>query len=189
MRDFLDKLYKIGGYLAAFFLFAIGATILAQIAGRFFGVAIDSTELSGFFLAAMSFLGLAYALKSGSHVRVNLLIRGLRGKSKKAVELWCCGAGALATGYFAFNAVHFAYESFVFGDISPGLIAAPFWIPQSAMALGAVILTIALADEFVIIAKGAAPSYEENIDAVLADEPSDGSVTDAADDRPEKLRA
>lgn len=173
MRAFLDALYKASGYLAAFFLFAIGATILLQIIGRFIGVAIDSTELSGFFLAATSFLGLAYALKSGSHVRVNLLIRGLQGAKKKAIELWCCGAGALATGYFAFNAVHFAYESFVFGDISPGLIAAPFWVPQSGMAIGAVILTVALIDEFVLVLKGAEPSYEKNIDAVLADEPLD----------------
>ena len=141
MRKFLDRLYLISGYLAAFFLFAIGATIVLQIIGLFFGVAIDSTELSGFCLAASSFLGLAYALKGGTHVRVNLLIRGLRGKAKKAIELWCCGAGAIAVGYFAGNAVHFAYESLQFGDISPGLIAAPFWIPQSGMAIGAVILT------------------------------------------------
>ena len=150
-----------------FFLVAIGATTVVQIVGRFFGVAIDSTELSGFCLAASSFLGLAYALKSGTHVRVNLMIRGLSGKTKKAVELWCCGAGAVAVGYFAANAVYFAYESFQFGDISPGLIAAPFWIPQSGMAIGAVILTIALIDEFVRIAQGKEPSYEENIEAVL----------------------
>ena len=175
MRAFLDRLYKVSGYFAAFFLFAIGATILLQILGRFVGVAVDSTEISGFFLAATSFLGLAYALKSGSHIRVNLLIRGFKGGAKKAIELWCTGVAALAMGYFAVNAVYFAYESFVFGDISPGLIAAPFWIPQSSMALGAVILTIALIDEFVLVLKGGEPSYEENIEAVLADEPHDGS--------------
>jgi TRAP-type C4-dicarboxylate transport system permease small subunit len=171
MRNILDRLYLVSGYLAAFFLFAIGATIVLQIIGRFFGVAIDSTELSGFCLAASSFLGLAYALKGGTHVRVNLLIRSFRGKAKKAIELWCCGAGAVAVGYFAVNSILFAYESFEFGDKSPGLIAAPFWIPQSGMAIGATILTIALIDEFVRIAKGQVPSYEENIDAVLGDEP------------------
>ena len=180
MRAFLDALYRYSGYLAAFFLFAIGATIVAQIIGRFFGVAVDATELSGFCLAASSFLGLAYALKGGSHVRVNLLIRGFTGPAKRAVELWCCGAGALAIGYFAGNAVHFTYESFVFGDISPGLIAAPFWIPQSGMAIGAVVLTIALIDEFVCIARGAVPSYEENIDAVLAGEPEGGRLAPEA---------
>ena len=45
MRNFLDRLYLISGYLAAFFLFAIGATIVLQIIGRFFGVAIDSRDL------------------------------------------------------------------------------------------------------------------------------------------------
>lgn len=181
MRAFLDTLYRYSGYLAAFFLFAIGATIVAQIVGRFFGVAVDATELSGFCLAASSFLGLAYTLKGGTHVRVNLLIRGFTGSAKKAVELWCCGAGALAIGYFAANAVHFAYESFVFGDISPGLIAAPFWIPQSGMAIGAVILTIALIDEFVCIARGAVPSYLENLEAVLGDAPDDAVSTAGTD--------
>jgi len=71
MRTFLDRLYLISGYLAALFLLAIGATIVLQIIGRFFGVAIDSTELSGFCLAASSFLGLAYALKGGPHVPVS----------------------------------------------------------------------------------------------------------------------
>ena len=181
MRVFLDLLYRISGYLAAFFLFAIGATIVAQIVGRFFGVAIDATELSGFCLAASSFLGLAYTLKGGTHVRVNLLIRGFTGSAKKGIELWCCGAGALATGYFAVNAVKFAYESFVFGDISPGLIAAPFWIPQSGMAAGAVILTIALIDEFVRIVKGAEPSYLENVETVLGDSSDEPLLADGAE--------
>ena len=170
VRRLLDALYRLSGYLAAFFLFAIAATIIGQIIGRFVGIAIDSTELSGFCLAATTFLGLAYTLKGGSHVRVNLLIRHFTGVSKKAVELWCCGLAALAVGYLAYNAILFAYESFVFGDKSPGLIAAPFWIPQSGMALGLFILTVALADEFVLITRNRTPGYETDIETALGDD-------------------
>lgn len=169
MRAALGILYRLSGYLAAFFLLAIGVTIVAQIIGRFVGVAVDSTELSGFCLAASTFLGLAYTFKGGSHIRVNLLIRHFRGRLKKSLELWCCAIAALAMGYFSYNAIMFAYDSFVFGDKSPGLLAAPFWIPQSGMALGTLILTIALVDEFFLIASDAEPSYEANVETVLGD--------------------
>ena len=170
MRKGLDRLYRMSGLLAAFFLFAIGASIVAQIIGRFVGLAIDATELSGFCLAATSFLGLAYTFKGGSHIRITLLIRSARGGVRKAVELWCCGAAAAAMAYFSYNALLFTYQSFEFGDISPGLIAAPFWIPQSGMTIGAIILTVALIDEFVHVARGHEPSYEANVETVLGDE-------------------
>ena len=41
LRAVLDTLYRVSGYLAAAFLFLIAATIIAQIVGRYFGVALD----------------------------------------------------------------------------------------------------------------------------------------------------
>ena len=74
IRLWLDRLYLSSGYVAGMFLMAIGLTIVAQVVGRLVGVAIDSTEISGFCLAASSFLGLAYTFHSGSHIRINMLI-------------------------------------------------------------------------------------------------------------------
>ena len=172
IRTLLEGLYKLSGYLAGFFLLAIALSIIAQVVGRFVGVTVDATELAGFCLAASTFLGLAFALRAGSHIRVNLLIRHFRGRAKTAVELWCSGVGAVASGYFAYQAILLVWQSYRFGDISPGLIAAPFWIPQSGMALGLVILSVAFVDEFVHIARGEAPGYEEPEEpaAILAEE-------------------
>jgi TRAP-type C4-dicarboxylate transport system permease small subunit len=39
------------------------------------------------------------------------------------------------------------------------MIAIPLWIPQSAMLLGLVILSIALVDELVSLFRGRTPSY------------------------------
>lgn len=161
IRTLLEGLYKLSGYLAAFFLLAIALTIVAQVLGRFVGLTIDSTELAGFCLAASTFLGLAFALRAGSHIRINLLIRHFGRPLKTAVELWCSGVGVVASGYFAYQAILMTWQSYRFEAVSPGLIAAPFWIPQSGMALGLVILTVAFVDEFVHIARGEAPGYEE----------------------------
>lgn len=167
MRRALDLLYLWSGYLAAAFLAAIAVTIIAQIVGRFFGVAIDSTESAGFSMAASTFLGLAYTFRQGGHIRVNLLVGLSKGTGRKALELWAIGFAAVGMVYFSYWAGDLVYYSYAYHDISPGLLAIPFWIPRLAMAIGGVIMTIALVDEFVCVLTGAVPSYEANAETVL----------------------
>jgi TRAP-type C4-dicarboxylate transport system permease small subunit len=90
---------------------------------------------------------------------VNLVLRGLSGLPKRVMELWCTGAAALAMGYFAVQAVMMVWDTWRFGEKTKGLIIIDLWIPQGAMALGVAVLTIALADEFVRILRGATPAY------------------------------
>ena len=70
MRKILDLLYLVSGAIAATCLFLIAVTIVAQVIGRIVGVTIDSTESGGFFLAGTTFMGMAWTLKTGGHVRV-----------------------------------------------------------------------------------------------------------------------
>ena len=167
LRRTLDAAYLAGGYIAALFLAGIAITIIAQIVGRFVGVTIDSTETAGFCLAASTFLGLSYTLKRGGHIRVNLVIRNIRGFPRRLVELWCTGFTALGMAYFTYWAFDFVWFSYTADLISPGLMAIPFWIPRLGMALGLLLFTVALVDEFVAIWRGEAPSYETNAETVL----------------------
>lgn len=166
-RTVLDKLYLWSGYVAAVFLAGIGVAIIAQVVGRFFGVSIDGTEIAGFCLATTSFFALAHTFKSGSHIRVNLLIRRFTGRSGRLVELWCCGISAVIVGYVAYHAVLLCIQSYQFHDVSPGLAAMPFWIPQAGMAAGLILLTVALVDELISVAGNNEPSYEAAKDTAL----------------------
>lgn len=161
MRRALDSLYRASGLLSAFFLMMIGVTILLQIAGRLLNFAFDATEVSGFCMAASTFFGLAYTLNAGAHIRVNLLVGKFTPVNRRLVEIWCCGLGVAAFGYFSIKAWQMAYESFQFGDTSPGLMAVPFWIPQIGMALGATIMTIALLDELAQTLAGKVPDFAD----------------------------
>jgi TRAP-type C4-dicarboxylate transport system permease small subunit len=167
LRRALDALYLGAGRLAACFLAGIALTIIAQVGGRLAGFVIDSTETAGFCLAASTFLGLAHTFRSGGHIRVNLLIRGAKGRLRQAIELWCVGLSVVGVAFATWQALDFVYFSWAFNEISPGLMAVPFWIPRAGMALGLLILTIALADEFVQILLGAEPSYEANAETIL----------------------
>ncbi|GHB11206.1 TRAP transporter small permease [Salinicola rhizosphaerae] len=162
MRRTLDALYLTSGVLAALFLMLIAVSILAQIAGRAMGGVIDATEFSGFCMAASTFLGLAYALRGGAHVRVGLLIEALPAHWRRRLESFVCAFSAGILGWLAWCAGTYTLQSYEFGDLSPGLIAAPLWIPQVGMTLGLIVMTIALVDEFWRLARHGHATYIDN---------------------------
>jgi TRAP-type C4-dicarboxylate transport system permease small subunit len=164
MRYALDRLYLWSGYLSALFLLGIALTVIAQVVARFFPklIVVDSTETAGFCLAASTFFGLAYTFRQGAHIRVTLVTRMAKGRLDQLAHLWAILVFAVVTGLLSYWSFDFVYDSYRFNDISPGLMAIPFWIPRSAMAVGALILFVALVDEFVTVAMGRVPSYVEN---------------------------
>lgn len=178
-RRILNGLYAGCGYLAALCLASIALTIIAQVCGRFVGVAVDSTESAGFFLAGATFLGLAHTFRHGDHIRVTLLTRYANGVLERLLHLWAIAFCVVAMAYMTWWAFDLVYFSFVFGDKSPGLLAVPFWIPRSVMATGVLVFTVALVDELVCVAAGAVPSYVANEESVL-DAASEDDVADAA---------
>jgi TRAP-type C4-dicarboxylate transport system permease small subunit len=173
MRGFLDWLYRASGALAAAFLVAICAIVLLQVGANLVdetarllgaeppGLVIPSyAEFAGFFLAASSFLALAYTLRTGGHIRVSLVVQHVPARVRHGLEIWCVAAGGAVTGYFTWYTLLLTLESLEYGDLSPGMVPVALWIPQSSMALGLAILTVAFVDEFVGLLRGAAPSYE-----------------------------
>ena len=65
----------------------------------------------------------------------------------------------MLSGYFAYFAIRLVIDSWRFDDLSPGLVPIPIWIPQTSLALGLVILTIALLDEFDTVRRGGEAAY------------------------------
>ncbi len=161
MRGVLDRLYLLSGYLACVCLALIGLSIVGQIAGRFVKVTFDATEISGFFMAASLFLGLAYTFRTGSHIRVNLLITRLGPRGRRVVELWCCLLASVGCAYWTWETAKMVLVSIELHDVSPGLMAVPFWIPQTALVVGIGLFTVACIDEFVRVARGMNPDFED----------------------------
>jgi hypothetical protein len=53
------------------------------------------------------------------------------------------------------------WQSYTFNDVSQGNDATPLWIPQIAMALGAVVLLVAMADGLVLTLRGQAAAVKD----------------------------
>jgi TRAP-type C4-dicarboxylate transport system permease small subunit len=150
VRKALDALYEGAAWLAALFLIALLVAVLLSIAGRQLHFHVKGTDAyAGYFMAAAGFLALAHTLKRGEHIRVTLLLSALSPRARHALELWAHAAAAALSGLLAFYACRLVWQSRLFNDVSTGNDATPLWIPQLGMALGTVILFIALVDELV----------------------------------------
>jgi TRAP-type C4-dicarboxylate transport system permease small subunit len=157
----LDRLYAAGGILAAILLVLIALFTLAQVVGRLLGILVpDAGELAGYAMAGATFLALASTFRSGGHIRVNLLLAHVPPGLRRALEIWCLALFVLIGGMFAVFSVQQVLDSHSFGDVSTGMITIPLWIPQLSMALGAILLEIALIEEFVNVVRGREPRYE-----------------------------
>lgn len=160
LRLLLNKLYLGSGFLAGVCIVLITVMILSQIIGRWFGFIIPSTEdFSGFFLAAATFLALPYTFRSGTHIRVTILVNLLKGKAQRFALGLALLIFIIMIAYGSYYAIAFVYESWSFNEVSQGYIPIPLWIPQSFMALGLSIFLIALIDDFLFVISGKTPSF------------------------------
>jgi len=173
VRGALNIVYKTSGLLAGFFLVAIAVLSLIQIASRLAGIAAHSfDEFAGYCMAASSFLGLAYTLRANEHIRMTLVLHHTHGRLRRAMELAALAASACIVGFFAWWSGDMVRTSYELNDFSQGLVPVKLWIPQSGMALGLVILLIAMLDDLVLAVRGGTTSFDSCEKAKTADQPA-----------------
>jgi TRAP-type mannitol/chloroaromatic compound transport system permease small subunit len=180
LRKGLDRLYLASGWVAAASIMVIFLLVLCQVclnavdrlSGLLTGSAIGLTipsyaDFTGFFLAAASFLALAYTLREGGHIRVTLILTRLNDKLRHIFEIWSLLFCSTVAVYFTCYTFLLIRESYTYNDLSSGMIAVPIWIPQSTMLIGLIVLSIALIDELISVIRGNKPGYADAGESLL----------------------
>jgi TRAP-type C4-dicarboxylate transport system permease small subunit len=127
---------------AAFLLLSLYITYdsIARYVGLPFTGITD--EISSYVLAVAGTWGMAYGLKVGAHVRIDLVIAHVGPWLRRVLDLWAgavtmCFAAVLA--YYAWGA---AAEALELGTRSITVLRAPLAIPQALVAIGFTLLAI-----------------------------------------------
>lgn len=158
MRWILDTIYKAAGAIAALAILGICLVvsaqvmlnILARIGGPGWSYTIPSyADFAGFMLATASFMAMAYTLREGNHIRVNLLVQNLPDKPRWLLELFALSLGSIMAGYATYYTYSLLRESLHYGDMSTGIVAIPIWIPQLSMVGGMGLLMVAFVDTLI----------------------------------------
>ena len=154
INNYLKTLYRLSGYLGAFFLILVALFILTGIASRIFGFYIRGlAEYSGYCMAAASFFALAYTFVEGGHIRITLFLEKLSGFKKKLIEIWCLSIASFFAGYLAFYFIKMLIISYKFQERSEGADEILIWIPQVSVAIGSTIFFISVFHQFILTIK------------------------------------
>ncbi len=166
MRRALDALYDGTAWAAALCMVGLLVMVLLSIVSRQLHFHVPGTDAyAGYLMAAAGFLALAHTLKRGEHIRVTLLLSALRGRARKALELWALAAATALALLAAWYSVRLVWQSRLFNDVSTSNDATPLWIPQLSMAIGCAVLVVAFVDELVLEVLGRRV-VEENEEAL-----------------------
>jgi TRAP-type C4-dicarboxylate transport system permease small subunit len=163
-RDLLDGLYQGAAGLAA--LLVLGICVLMVGQSLFRGLGWPTTgvnDVVGWMTAGAASLAMAHSFRNGDFVRVGLLLERLPPGPRRVLEVVALAVAALFSGAFALWAARYTQESWRLHDMPTGQAVVPLWIPQSSLALGALLLLLAVVEDLVTAVRGGQPSYERAI--------------------------
>jgi TRAP-type C4-dicarboxylate transport system permease small subunit len=164
MRRILDTLYLGTAWLAALAVFAICAIMMAQALLRLNGTLLrGADDVTAWVCAAAAFLPLAATFKRGELVRMGIIIDRFSDETARWIELVALGICGVFGAYLAWSLSFMVYESYIFNERGQGLLPIPIWIPQAPVAFGAIVLAIAVVDEFARVATGLIPTYVQQV--------------------------
>jgi TRAP-type C4-dicarboxylate transport system permease small subunit len=155
--------------IAGILLVLIAVLTLIQISARTMGFPAHSwDEVATFCMAGSTFMGLAYTWRTNAHIRMDLIVSRLRGAARRVVETFALLMMLVVVTYMTWHTVDMTFVSWQMNDMSQGLLPMPLWIPQSAMALGSVMLVLALAESLFDVLRSPATIGQSADEDVLA---------------------
>ncbi|WP_136246872.1 TRAP transporter small permease [Halomonas borealis] len=138
-------LASLGAGLAMLLVVYMLGHILFEIGLRLFGRStFILDEYIGYGVAAMTFLGLPYALEQGGLIRVALVLKRLPRAWRWPLELFASLTALLAFGWLARYLTLAVERSFQRGIVSETLAQTPLWIPQGTVLVGLYLLCLVL---------------------------------------------
>ena len=141
----VGRIAHAGALLAAVAIVAILVMVCAETALRQLRLSLLVTdEIAGYLNAAAVFLGLAWTLREGGFIRVEILYDRAKGFVRQALR-WLIGLTSLAfaTALLWVCTRHVIY-AFQHDTRAVSIIETPEWIPQSVMVVGLAILLLQL---------------------------------------------
>lgn len=144
-----DFLSDAGGMIAGIMMIVGMLLVLIEIILRtLFSMTLYITEeYSGYLMAAMTFLGLAYTLKEKGHIRMVFLHTVFKGKSRIILDIYAYAVGLIFCCLLTFSTFEFFWDSVVNNSRSMQISETYLAIPQFFLPLGSFLMMIQFAAE------------------------------------------
>ena len=146
---FCDRLSVACGIASGFLMIVSTLLVLAEIFVRsaFSKTLYITEEYSGYLVAAMTFLALAYTLKDKGHIRMTFLHTMAKGRAKVFVDIFAYSIGFVFCALLTYTAADLFWDSVVTQSRSMQISQTYLAIPQFFMPFGALVMALQFAAE------------------------------------------
>lgn len=103
-------------------------------------------EVASYLYVAAAFMALSATFVAGQHIRVGLITGGLSVRPARILEIVVSFIAILISAFATWATAKLAYTSWAYSSVSNGTIKIQLWVPQTSIALGLLLLTLAVAD-------------------------------------------
>ena len=141
----------LSGHVQAWLTMALMILVMVDVISRYVmqnPLAI-SDEYGGFCLVAITCIGLAYAWKTRSHVRVEFIIKKLPVRMRQWLRLFTLFLAIVFTGFMVYGAIKLVSISLMFGTRSTSWLRTPVAWPQMTIVIGAILIFLQLIVEII----------------------------------------
>lgn len=150
VREAVEALQRVVDLLATGMAYFSGILFLlvafyttADVIGRRFGVFSGVTdEVGGYVLVVGAMWGLAFALKRGAHVRIDVLLPAMPPRLRFLMDALALVSMGLFSCVLALYSWRMALQSWEIKARALGLLRTPLYIPQFLMAFGLSVLVL-----------------------------------------------
>ena len=161
-----DKIYYIMAFVCGLELLLLGFFITYQVVARKLNwiMAPGTDVMSGYVLAMAATWAFSYSLRSGSHVRIDVLLPYM-GRKVRATADWLA---VLAVAFFAYVTMTKVWSNVVDnyerGVVTNDYPLTPLFIPKIVVALGFTLLVITSVQMMIsMIAEGSLPKLHKKM--------------------------
>jgi len=139
----------ISGHLQSWLIFAMMVLVLVDVTSRYVlkNPLSIAEEFGGYLLVAITCMGLAYAWKEKSHVRVEFIVKSLPVMAQRWLRLILTVLALVLTAAMTYAAYELVSFSFMFGTRSGSWLRTPIAWPQMSIAAGAGLMCLQLIAE------------------------------------------
>ncbi|TEA71951.1 TRAP transporter small permease subunit [Allopusillimonas ginsengisoli] len=147
----IERLSLLDGWVGAACLMLLIALMLAELTIRMLsnifpglpGGLPYTWEYCSYLMATCFTFGAAMTLRTGGHIRVNLLLSNVSDRARQGLEIALSLVGLLSVSFMTVAMTVFTWSSFASGQVSAAS-GTPLWVPKLTVTLGILLLALQL---------------------------------------------
>lgn len=149
LERIIDGISNFSGFITGWLILGVMGLTMIEVVSRYIlrRPIMLADEFGGYSFAAIAFLGLAYTMKEGRHIRIQFVVNRLPVKISNWLRVFTLSAALVYTMIASYVSYNFIIDAFNRNIRAASHLMTPLAWPQLVLPIGFTLLAIVLLSE------------------------------------------